>query len=107
MADECLSAIPDIEGIDYTTKRYLIFVEHIHSVVDRLNKEGRCRYIGLPINLILRIDVKIKNTASIRNNCDVEIFSANIFLHIVTGAVFGRGAASGPCLVSMRQSPDC
>ncbi|XP_065338455.1 uncharacterized protein Amun isoform X1 [Cloeon dipterum] len=39
MADECLMAIPDFEGIDYTTKEYLNFVQHIKTVVDRLNKE--------------------------------------------------------------------
>ncbi|XP_044731526.1 uncharacterized protein LOC123294532 [Chrysoperla carnea] len=37
MADECLMAIPEIEGIDYTTKEYLKFVSHIQSTVDRLN----------------------------------------------------------------------
>lgn len=41
MADECLMAIPDFEGIDYTTKEYLNFVQHIRTVVDRLNKEGK------------------------------------------------------------------
>lgn len=39
MADECLMAIPEIEGIDYTTKEYLKFVNHIKSVVDRLKRE--------------------------------------------------------------------
>ncbi|XP_054284680.1 uncharacterized protein LOC129001438 [Macrosteles quadrilineatus] len=39
MADECLMAIPDIEGIDYTTKEYLNFVTHIQNTADRLNKE--------------------------------------------------------------------
>lgn len=39
MADECLMAIPEIEGIDYTTKEYLKFVSHIQAVVDRLRKE--------------------------------------------------------------------
>lgn len=38
MADECLMAIPDIEGIDYTTKEYLKFANHINSVAERLNK---------------------------------------------------------------------
>lgn len=38
MADECLMAIPDIEGIDYTTKEYLKFASHINSVAERLNK---------------------------------------------------------------------
>ncbi|CAH1284204.1 unnamed protein product [Diabrotica balteata] len=38
MADECLMAIPDIEGIDYTTKEYLKFANHIKSVAERLNK---------------------------------------------------------------------
>lgn len=39
MADECLMAIPEIEGIDYTTKEYLNFVTHIQSTCDRLNKD--------------------------------------------------------------------
>ncbi|KAL3274411.1 hypothetical protein HHI36_015803 [Cryptolaemus montrouzieri] len=38
MADECLMAIPDIEGIDYTAREYLNFVKHIKSKADRLNK---------------------------------------------------------------------
>lgn len=38
MADECLMAIPDIEGIDYTTKEYLKFANHIKAAVERLNK---------------------------------------------------------------------
>jgi hypothetical protein len=40
MADECLMAIPEIEGIDYTTKEYLKFVQHIQTTVERLNKES-------------------------------------------------------------------
>ena len=32
-------AIPDIEGIDYTAKEYLKYVQHIRTVVDRLNAE--------------------------------------------------------------------
>uniref|UniRef100_A0A0A9W8I5 Uncharacterized protein n=1 Tax=Lygus hesperus TaxID=30085 RepID=A0A0A9W8I5_LYGHE len=39
MADECLMAIPEIEGIDYTTKEYLNFVSHIQGAAQRLNKE--------------------------------------------------------------------
>ncbi|KAM3964536.1 LOW QUALITY PROTEIN: protein amun [Aphomia sociella] len=39
MADECLQAIPAMEGSDYTAKEYLNFVNHIKSVCDRLNKE--------------------------------------------------------------------
>ncbi|XP_058794802.1 uncharacterized protein LOC131666291 [Phymastichus coffea] len=40
MADECLMAIPEIEGIDYTTKEYLNFVQHIQNTVTRLNKQN-------------------------------------------------------------------
>uniref|UniRef100_A0A0A1WHW9 Amun n=1 Tax=Zeugodacus cucurbitae TaxID=28588 RepID=A0A0A1WHW9_ZEUCU len=40
MADECLMAIPEIEGIDYTTKEYLNFVQHIQNTVARLNTEA-------------------------------------------------------------------
>ncbi|XP_055549069.1 probable serine/threonine-protein kinase mps1 [Wyeomyia smithii] len=39
MADECLMAIPEIEGIDYTTREYMNFVQHIQSTTDRLNEE--------------------------------------------------------------------
>lgn len=39
MADECLMAIPEIEGIDYTQKEYLKFVKIIQTTVDRLNSE--------------------------------------------------------------------
>ncbi|XP_035778944.1 suppressor protein SRP40-like [Anopheles albimanus] len=39
MADECLMAIPDFEGIDYTTKEYLKFVTLIQQTMDRLNAE--------------------------------------------------------------------
>lgn len=41
MADECLMAIPDIEGLDYTAKEYLKYVQHIRTVVDRLNAENQ------------------------------------------------------------------
>lgn len=43
MADECLKAIPAIEGIDYTAKEYLNFVDHIQNTTDRLNSE--CKLI--------------------------------------------------------------
>ncbi|KAG8221903.1 hypothetical protein J437_LFUL006722 [Ladona fulva] len=45
MADECLMAIPEIEGIDYTTKEYLNFVQLIQNAADRLNKE--CKMLVL------------------------------------------------------------
>jgi hypothetical protein len=45
MADECLMAIPDFEGIDYTTKEYLNFVQHIKTVVERLNKESKSEFL--------------------------------------------------------------
>lgn len=38
MADECVQAIPEMEGSDYTAKEYLNFVTHIRKVCDRLNK---------------------------------------------------------------------
>ncbi|XP_053655462.1 uncharacterized protein Amun [Cherax quadricarinatus] len=40
MADECLLAIPEIEGIDYTTKELLNFVEQLKVAANRLNKEA-------------------------------------------------------------------
>ena len=41
MADECLLAIPEIEGIDYTTKAYLNFVSLMQNTADRLSKESK------------------------------------------------------------------
>lgn len=32
-------AIPEIDSIDYTTKEYLKFVQHIQAAVTRLNSE--------------------------------------------------------------------
>jgi len=40
MADECLLSMPDIEGIDYTTKEYLKLVEKTNECVQRLNSQG-------------------------------------------------------------------
>jgi len=40
MADECLLAMPDIEGIDYTMKEYLKLVEKTKETVERLNSQG-------------------------------------------------------------------
>ncbi|XP_004927592.1 uncharacterized protein LOC101735385 isoform X2 [Bombyx mori] len=39
MADECVQAIPEMEGSDYTAREYLNFVSHIRNVCDRLNEE--------------------------------------------------------------------
>ncbi|XP_050671082.1 uncharacterized protein LOC126969585 isoform X1 [Leptidea sinapis] len=41
MADECIQAIPEMEGSDYTAKEYLNFVKHIKNVCDRLNKQDQ------------------------------------------------------------------
>lgn len=49
MAEECLKAIPAIEGIDYTAKEYLNFVSHIQNTVERLNSE--CKQKVSPIYL--------------------------------------------------------
>lgn len=36
MADECLAAVPEIEGIDYTLQEYLEMLKHIQQAVTRL-----------------------------------------------------------------------
>lgn len=38
MVEECLKAIPEMEGSDFTAKEYLNFVTHIRSTCDRLNQ---------------------------------------------------------------------
>lgn len=40
MADECLMALPDMEGIDYTMKEYMKLVEKTRECVERLNSQG-------------------------------------------------------------------
>lgn len=37
MADECLLALPEAEGLDYTMKEYNRLVEHVNACVTRLN----------------------------------------------------------------------
>ena len=37
MADECLLSMQDIEGIDYTMKEYMKYVEKTRQCVERLN----------------------------------------------------------------------
>lgn len=54
MADECLMAIPEIEGIDYTTKEYLKFVQHIQTTVERLNKESEYWTVSLFVIHVFR-----------------------------------------------------
>jgi len=72
MADECLKAIPDIDGIDYTTKEYLNFVQHISQTVNRLNAE--CKYHG---NLVPYL-------VSILLTCNPEIlFSHRTYVDLV------------------------
>lgn len=41
MADECLLAMPDVDGLDYTMKEYMRFVDYVKACVERLNsREG-------------------------------------------------------------------
>ncbi|KRT83006.1 hypothetical protein AMK59_4109 [Oryctes borbonicus] len=55
MADECLMAIPEIEGIDYTTKEYLKFVNHIQTAVERLNRTSDSKISWSPHKVELAI----------------------------------------------------
>jgi hypothetical protein len=40
MADECLAAVPEIEGIDYTLQEYLELLKHIKQVCWRIHIFG-------------------------------------------------------------------
>lgn len=55
MADECLMAIPEIEGIDYTTKEYLKFAHHIQTTVERLNQTTDSRSSWSPHKVELAV----------------------------------------------------
>ena len=41
MADECLLAMPDVEGLDYTMREYMRFVDYVKACVERLNSQGK------------------------------------------------------------------
>ena len=43
MADECLLAMPDVEGLDYTMREYMRFVDYVKACVERLNSQGKHR----------------------------------------------------------------
>ncbi|CAG0881739.1 unnamed protein product [Darwinula stevensoni] len=58
MADECLLSVPGSEGIDYTLKEYLTFLEQISEVVKRLNRqsghtEGKASWTAHKVELAL------------------------------------------------------
>merc|ERR1712029_252244 len=40
MADECLLAMPDVKGLDYTMREYMRFVDYVKACVERLNSQG-------------------------------------------------------------------
>merc|ERR1711953_455807 len=40
MADECLLSMPDVEGLDYTMREYMRFVDYVKACVERLNSQG-------------------------------------------------------------------
>ena len=41
MADECLLAMPEVDGLDYTMKEYMRYVEYVKECVERLNSQGK------------------------------------------------------------------
>lgn len=56
MADECLLAIPEIEGIDYTTKELLNFVEQLKVAANRLNKEDNGKQLLVVQSLFMMVN---------------------------------------------------
>jgi len=87
MADECLMAIPDIEGIDYTTKEYLNFVNHIQTTCDRLRaeKDSNIEWTAHKVELALwthyvASDMKpelLENIPAFTNNSSHELIITN------------------------------
>ena len=68
MADECLLAIPEIEGIDYTTKELINFVEQLKAAANRLNKEGKkCHMNNLVLigNRTVLVDILLKSATQL------------------------------------------
>merc|ERR1712226_1150469 len=40
MADECIMSMPEYDGLDYTMKEYMRYVEYVKSCVERLNSQS-------------------------------------------------------------------
>merc|ERR1711881_522723 len=40
MADECLLSMPEVDGLDYTMKEYMRYVEYVKTCVERLNSQS-------------------------------------------------------------------
>merc|ERR1739848_353638 len=40
MADECLLSMPEVDGLDYTMKEYMRYVEYVKECVERLNSQS-------------------------------------------------------------------
>merc|ERR1711981_104636 len=52
MADECLLAMPDVDGLDYTMKEYMRFVDYVKACVERLNsREGASNWTPHKVEL--------------------------------------------------------
>lgn len=77
MADECLLAIPEIEGIDYTTKELLNFVEQLKAAANRLNREGKILNITvfLACALIYNIHPKLEHIFFIKKREKIQKIS--------------------------------
>ena len=44
MADECLLSMPECDGLDYTMKEYMRYVDYVKECAERLNSQsqGEC-----------------------------------------------------------------
>merc|ERR1712226_152076 len=40
MADECIMSMPEYDGLDYTMKEYMRYVEYVKTCVERLNSQS-------------------------------------------------------------------
>src|SRR5690348_10252597 len=49
MADECLTAIPEIEGIDYTVQEFLEMIRHLKQAQLKLGEEFSLHRIELTL----------------------------------------------------------
>ena len=52
MADECIMSMPEYDGLDYTMKEYMRYVEYVKSCVERLNSQSPGEFFYLIFNQI-------------------------------------------------------
>jgi hypothetical protein len=86
MADECLAAVPEIEGIDYTLQEYLELLKHIKQVCWRIHiffgeiSVNRNRYLYFKTFLNLQAVVRLGASDWNPHQIELALWTHNVLL---------------------------